>query len=140
MEASGSGTKRLRRYKTEAKIAGVANGLGEYFELDPLLFRVAFIVSMFLGGLGLLVYLVMWIMVPPTDDAPRDISGRGRLHLSVKDRKIAGVCGGLGEFFDIDRVFFHVGFVVLFFVWGTGILFYVALWLLMPRAAAAATH
>lgn len=139
MVAGESGAKRLRRFKSDAKIAGVANGLGEYFGLDPLLFRVAFIVSLCLGGLGLLVYLVMWIMVPATDEAPRDRDGRGRLRLSARDRKLAGVCGGLGEFFDTDPLLFRVAFVVLFFAWGTGILLYLALWLLMPRAVAAPT-
>ena len=48
-------------------IGGVCGGLGEFFELDPVLFRAAFVVLAFLGGLGILLYVVLWLLVP----APR---------------------------------------------------------------------
>ena len=51
---------------------------------------------------------------------------------SANDRKIAGVAGGLGRAFGIDPVLFRVGFVVLFFAGGFGLLFYVLAWLLLP--------
>ena len=59
-----------------------------------------------------------------------------RLYRSPDERKIAGVCGGLGEFLDIDPVFFRALFVVLAFIAGLGILLYIALWLVMPEASA----
>jgi phage shock protein PspC (stress-responsive transcriptional regulator) len=127
--------KKLYRLVDERKIAGVCAGLGEYFDLDPLLFRLFFVLSLAFGGLGALAYLVMWIMVPEkrgAEGAPRTIS---HLHLSETDRKIAGVCGGLGEWLEIDPVFFRVAFVLLAFVCGLGILAYLVLWLLIPRSA-----
>ncbi len=45
-------------------IGGVAGGLGEYFDIDPTLVRIIFIVSLFLGGSGILAYIILWIVVP----------------------------------------------------------------------------
>jgi phage shock protein PspC (stress-responsive transcriptional regulator) len=42
----------------------VCGGLGEYFELDPVLFRAAFLVLVLAGGLGILLYLALWLVVP----------------------------------------------------------------------------
>lgn len=126
--------KRLYRSPDERKIAGVCGGLGEYFDLDPVFFRLFFIVLVFFGGIGLLAYVVMCIMVPMKGSAREATAVR--LRLSKSDRKIAGVCGGLGEFLDIDPVFFRAIFIVLAFIGGLGILLYIALWLVMPEASA----
>lgn len=57
--------RRLSRSTKDRKLAGVAGGLGVYFDLDPVAVRVGFVVAAVLGGgLGLLVYLIMWIVVP----------------------------------------------------------------------------
>ena len=128
--------KRLYRSPDEQKIAGVCGGLGEYFELDPVFFRLLFILLLFFGGVGLLAYIVMWIMVPMKGEARSAMSSK-RLHLSRAERKIAGVCGGLGEFLEVDPVLFRVMFVVLAFVGGLGIVLYVALWLVMPEESPA---
>jgi len=45
-------------------IGGVAGGLGEYFDIDSTLVRVIFVVSLFLGGSGVLAYIILWIVVP----------------------------------------------------------------------------
>lgn len=127
--------KRLYRSPDEKKIAGVCGGLGEYFDLDPVFFRVFFVVLLFFGGIGLLAYVVMCIMVPMKGTA-REAAAANRLRLSRSDRKIAGVCGGLGEFLDIDPVFFRAIFIVLAFIGGLGILLYIVLWLVMPEGSA----
>ena len=54
----------LRRSRTDRVGAGVAGGLGEYFNVDPVLFRVLFAVSAFFGGAGILAYLVAWAAIP----------------------------------------------------------------------------
>jgi len=56
------------------------------------------------------------------------------LHLSRSDRKIAGVCGGLGEWLDVDPIFLRVVFVLFALFFGLGIVVYIALWLFLPRA------
>ena len=124
--------KRLYRLPEEKKIGGVCAGLGEYFDLDPVFFRLFFLVLLFFGGAGLLAYIVMWIMVPAKGEARAAYSEK-RLHLSRTERKMAGVCGGLGEFLDVDPILFRVSFVVLAFVGGLGIVLYIALWLVMPQ-------
>jgi phage shock protein C len=57
-------TRRLYRSRTNRKLAGVCGGLAQYFNTDPTLIRVLFVVFALLGGPGLLTYLVLWIVVP----------------------------------------------------------------------------
>ncbi|MDR0438100.1 MAG: PspC domain-containing protein [Bacteroidales bacterium] len=56
--------KTLRRSTTNRVIGGVCGGIAEYFELDPTLIRLAFLILAFLGGGGILIYIVAWIIVP----------------------------------------------------------------------------
>ena len=126
--------KKLYRVTGEHKIAGVCAGLGEYFDIDPVIVRLFFLFSVFFGGVGILAYLIMWILVPLKGGTLAELSPRRRLYLSASDKKLAGVCGGLGEYFALDAVFFRVGFVILAFTCGVGILLYLVLWLLVPRA------
>ena len=56
--------KRIYLSQTEKKMAGVCGGLGEYFDKDPTFIRVIFILLAFLSGFGILLYLVMWLVVP----------------------------------------------------------------------------
>ncbi|MFY1687878.1 PspC domain-containing protein [Plantactinospora sp. WMMB782] len=64
--------KQLRRPTTDRMIAGVASGLGRYFNVDPTLVRVVFAaIAVFTGGLGLLAYPVLWFLMPEEPaDAP----------------------------------------------------------------------
>ena len=128
--------KKLHRIVEDRKIAGICGGLGDYFDLDPVFFRLFFLVSLLLGGLGALAYLVLWIMVPEKTDAQGEPRPLKRLHLSNFDRKIGGVCGGLGEWLEIDPVLFRVAYILLALVCGLGILLYIALWLIVSRAPA----
>lgn len=57
-----------------------------------------------------------------------------RLYRSTKDRMIAGVCGGLAEYFDIDPIIIRVLFVVVTLGAGVGILGYIILWIVVPEA------
>ena len=56
--------KRLYRSKDDRVIAGVCGGLGNYFRIDPIWMRIIFIVFLFGGGFSLLLYLLMWLIVP----------------------------------------------------------------------------
>jgi phage shock protein C len=55
-----------------------------------------------------------------------------RLSLSRREQKVGGVCGGLGAYFGLDPIFFRVGFILAVLIYGTGLLAYLVLWLLMP--------
>lgn len=125
--------RKIQRSVGDRKIAGVCGGLGESLELDPVLFRLLFLGLLAFGGLGVIAYAAMWLMVPPAD-APRRAPRLSGLRLSSTDRKVAGVCGGLGGFLDVDPVLFRVAFVVLAITGGVGVLLYLVCWLVMPRA------
>ncbi len=57
--------RALRRPRSDRMIAGVCGGLGEFFGLSPLWFRIAFLISLLPGGVpGLLLYVIMWIIIP----------------------------------------------------------------------------
>ena len=74
----------------------------------------------------------MWIMVPLKQNETLSSGSIKRIYLSDRDRKIAGVCGGLGEYFNQDSTIFRIFFVVLIFIGGLGIPIYIILWLAMP--------
>ena len=67
---------RLRRSTTDRKIAGVAGGLGRHFNIDPTILRVLFVVLVFFGGAGLLLYGAAWLLLPEdgSDEAPINTS------------------------------------------------------------------
>ena len=60
--------RRLYRCRHDQRLAGVAAGVAEYFDLDPTLVRVLWIVSVFFGGFTLLLYIAMAIIVPAEPD------------------------------------------------------------------------
>ena len=55
-----------------------------------------------------------------------------KLYLSTDDKKLMGVCGGLGEYFDIDSTFIRIGFVLWVFILGSGLLAYCIMGLVIP--------
>ncbi len=59
--------KRLVRDTRSGVIGGVASGLGQYLDVDPVLVRLAFVLLFFANGLGLLVYLICWVVIPRGD-------------------------------------------------------------------------
>jgi len=64
---------------------------------------------------------------------PPAYQGRKRLVRSTNDRKIAGVCAGLADYFDIDPIIIRVIWVLAFFCAGTGLLAYIILWIVLPE-------
>jgi phage shock protein PspC (stress-responsive transcriptional regulator) len=62
--SNGAPPRVLRRSRSDRIGAGVAGGLGEYFGVDPVLFRVLFATAAFFGGAGVLAYLLAWAAIP----------------------------------------------------------------------------
>ncbi len=56
--------KKLYRSRKTGIIAGVCSGLAEYFDMDPVLIRILFVVAIFITGLGLVAYFIAWIIMP----------------------------------------------------------------------------
>jgi len=62
---------------------------------------------------------------------------QNKLTRSETDKMLAGVCGGLAAYLDVDPVFVRLAFVILFFASGIGFPIYLVLWIVMPREATA---
>ena len=60
----GKGTKRLYRSRSNRVLGGVCGGIGEYFGIDPTLIRLAWVLFTFVGGSGILAYIICWIIIP----------------------------------------------------------------------------
>jgi phage shock protein C len=63
-------SRPLRRSRTNRQVAGVVGGLAEYFRVDPTLLRVIYVVGSIVSAAfpGLLVYLLLWLIVPEAED------------------------------------------------------------------------
>jgi phage shock protein PspC (stress-responsive transcriptional regulator) len=55
---------RIRRSRTDRRVAGIAGGLGRHLDIDPVILRVAFVVLTFFGGVGVLLYVALWLLLP----------------------------------------------------------------------------
>ena len=85
--------KRLYRSIRDRQIAGVCGGIADYFNVDPILVRIVFIIVALAGGSGVLAYFILWIVVPrdpepwvqpdqQPDDQPMDREEFGPHHPS----------------------------------------------------------
>lgn len=60
--------KRLYRSQTDRQVAGVCGGLAEYFNVDPTLVRIIFLLLFFGMGNGFILYAVLWMVIPEESD------------------------------------------------------------------------
>ena len=111
---------RLRRSRTDRKVAGVAGGLGRHLDVDPLVLRVAFVVLVFFGGAGLILYAAAWLLVPE-DGAPR-----APFNLDERSRTVALVIAGAVAAFAL----IGDSWGAFWFPWPLAVAALVAIWLL----------
>jgi len=71
-------TKRLVRSRSDAMLGGVCGGLGDYFDVDANIVRFLFILLAVLTGFGVLAYVVLWLILPEREEAPRKVEDRVR--------------------------------------------------------------
>ena len=64
MAVETGGKRRLMRSSTDKKIAGVCAGLADYFDLDPTIIRLCWLLAVLFAGCGLLAYIILWIALP----------------------------------------------------------------------------
>ena len=57
-------SRRLYRSRTDRKIAGVCGGMTAYFGIDPVIPRLIWLILLLGAGIGLLAYLICWIVIP----------------------------------------------------------------------------
>jgi phage shock protein PspC (stress-responsive transcriptional regulator) len=79
---------QLRRSGTDRMLGGVSSGLAEYSGIDTVLWRVGFVGLTLAGGSGILIYLLLWVLLPSgplrPGDVPRPVDRLvGRLHTAV---------------------------------------------------------
>ena len=56
--------KRLYRSRKNKVIGGVCGGIGEYFNIDPVLIRLVLVLFSFMGGGGIIAYIIAWMVIP----------------------------------------------------------------------------
>lgn len=79
---------RLHRSTTDRKIAGVAGGVAEHFGLDPDLVRVLWVLSVVFAGVGFLLYVVLWVVLPEGADGV-SIASRRSPAISIAEERYA---------------------------------------------------
>ena len=133
----------LRRSAADRKIAGVCGGLAEYLGVEVTIVRLVWVIVAIVPGAvfgGVIAYLIAWLLMP--EDASYTVRPDRQLTRSAGDRKIAGVCGGLGEYFGVDptavRLLWAVLSIVPGFIVG-GVAAYLVAWFVMPAPPNAAT-
>ncbi len=130
--------RKLFRRAESGRIAGICAGIAEYLDVDVTLVRVAWVVlSIVPGGFigGVVAYLAAWVLVPEATEPARADSPARRLTRSLDDRKMAGVCGGIAEYLQIDSTIVRLAWIVLTVVPGAivlGVAAYVIAWFVMP--------
>lgn len=138
----GSPPRRLTRLPADGKVAGVCAGIAAYLNADVTVVRLAWVILSIIPGAiigGLLAYAAAWLILPVDGTAARVYGGKALVR-SATDRKIAGVCGGLAEYFGLDSTLVRLAAVILAIYPGAvicGVLAYIIGWLVIPSAPAA---
>jgi len=140
--------KRLYRSKKDCMIAGVCGGIAEYFNIDPTLVRIIAVLTIFINGIGLIAYLIAWIVIPqnPEQTSEKEEEGLSKkaetiihnigkdIHKGINeeaDKKNPRIMGGLillalGCLFLINNFLPHLSFgklwPLILIVIGLGIL------------------
>jgi phage shock protein PspC (stress-responsive transcriptional regulator) len=144
--------KHLSRSGKEKMVGGVCGGLASYFNLDPTIIRVALILITLAWGAGLVVYLLLWAILPVNDEQAPVM--RRRLYRNPKQKVVGGVCSGIAAYANIDPIIPRVVFAapllgiiffgildhgIFFFPFMVGslptlVLLYIILWASLPVA------
>jgi phage shock protein C len=125
-------------------LGGICGGLGQRTPIPAWIWRLAFAVTIFYYGAGLLVYFLMWIIIPVDESpigqaqenpAPKPDTFFGFLHnlkRSSKDDWFGGVCGVLGEKTAAPAWAWRLGFAALILCLGVGFVAYLLMWIFVP--------
>ena len=60
--------KTWKRLPKEGKLLGICAGLSRQFDIDVTFIRIAFVIAAFIGGLGIFIYLILWLLMPRADE------------------------------------------------------------------------
>ncbi len=76
MNGQDSSVRRLYRSRKDRVIAGVCGGVAEHFKIDPVLVRIVWVLAIFAKGLGLVAYVLCWILIPEREWSPAEATAR----------------------------------------------------------------
>jgi phage shock protein PspC (stress-responsive transcriptional regulator) len=133
--------KRLFRDTSRKLIGGVASGISYYFEIDPLLIRLVFLITLvdlFTDSnndfpfivIAIIVYVIMWAFLPANGQLPENLKIR-RFLRDPDDRMLGGVSSGFAHYFGVETIIIRFLFVISALL-GFGLLMYPILWLITP--------
>ncbi len=118
------------------KILGVCSGIADYLNIDPVFIRIIFLLVSVLTAIipCFIVYIVVSLVLPdPPVNYNEIVFNSGKRLYKGNERKIAGVCSGLGEYFGVDAAIIRIGFLLLSLFVGYGVITYIVCWILMPQ-------
>lgn len=128
--------RKLRRDAKHKTIGGVCAGIANYLGIDIMVPRVLFLVAFLMFGSGLLIYIILWAVIPESNahDNSADSPNIRRLFRNTEQQTIGGVCSGAADYLGIDAIWIRLAFVAAFLFFGTGFLAYLILWIAIPAA------
>jgi len=92
--------KRFYRDPENKIISGVCGGISAYFHWDPVILRILFLISVFAGGFGVLLYLVLWVVIPEARTTAEKLQMRGeQVNISTIQQSIQEEVSGLKDQF-----------------------------------------
>ncbi|HEY2649917.1 MAG TPA: PspC domain-containing protein, partial [Puia sp.] len=98
-EAATEGSQRLYRSENDKMLGGVCGGIAAYLRIDSSIVRIVFALLTLGFGTGILVYLILWVVLPPKSMVTNI---RKRLFRDSDHRVIGGVASGLASYFNIE--------------------------------------
>lgn len=124
-KASVRPPSKLYRSETDKVIAGVCGGLAEYFGIEAVIFRVLLVVITLFGGSGLLLYVILWIVMPTKSSEGKTSEEYMRDNveeLKEKSRDVAGkepktLLGIILVIIGVSLLLENMGVVVFRFIW-----------------------
>lgn len=126
-------TRPLFRDQNRKILGGVCAGMGNYFNVDAVWIRLLFALFTAAWGFGLLVYLVMWVVVPGSYELEEPQVTK-KMFRDNEKKVLGGVSGGLAAYFGVDIVVIRLLFVITAVFGGFGLIAYIVFWLVLPPA------
>lgn len=126
--------RNFRRSQHDKVLSGVCGGAGAYFGIDPMVFRILFLIGFFVYGTGVLLYIILWIAVPESTSSQVEQPFSRKLFRDPEASVLGGVCAGIGAYLGIDKVWIRLLFLISFFFFGSGLFIYIVLWIVLPKA------
>ena len=120
----------------DKKLLGVCGGFGDYFNIDPTIIRIAFVLMAIYTAVipTLVLYFVFSLIMPQPDETYYQTHNPNYKKLTKgSEVSVAGVCSGIAEYLNIDFIVVRIAFAFLAFVLCTGVFAYIACAVLMPK-------